>query len=103
MTKISRDRDCLRTAAQMRDDESALREIIFFRSSSRLRKPMGHRSAGPASALDKIPPLSHLHNPQHLADLRWGAGAFDSIQSARSDRVTQDWKIEIGKFAVNQG
>jgi|SRR5579872_3485360 len=103
MTKISRPRNYLRSTAYSRDDYLPRRVISFCRARFQLREPTQYRSAGRETALDKIPPLFHLHNPQHLADLRLRqqSEARSKVCEAAASRKAE--KIEIGTFAVNQG
>jgi hypothetical protein len=53
----------LHSLDRMRNYKMSCREIDSILFSGRER-------SGAAFALDKIPPLSHLHSPQHLGGLR---------------------------------
>jgi len=63
MVKILRARVNLRSSVGMRNYKFSCREIKSLLFS-------GRENSRVAFALDKIPPLSHLHSPQHLRGLR---------------------------------
>src|SRR5450755_4196232 len=60
----------LHPKALMGDYKSTLRDIIFLASSRQSRSPVQHQTVVSAIALDKIPPLSHLHSPRYLIGQR---------------------------------
>jgi hypothetical protein len=69
MANISRSRR-LRSLTHVRDYLGTPHERGFLLFAHRVPIRMNHPSTANAIALDKILPLSHLHDPQHLIDHR---------------------------------
>jgi hypothetical protein len=66
---------CLRRMADVREYNLNLPEILRSSFLQQSRNSVQHQNIVSAIALDKIPPLSHLHSPRH------------PIRCARCDRA----------------
>jgi len=100
MANISRS-SRLRCLTHLRDYLSTPLERRFVPFARRVRIPMHQPSIAIAIALDKILPLSHLHDPQHLIDRRSFAKRAGTPDGVRVLEITGARKRKRNRGPVN--